>query len=134
MQTITVKTSQREEVLDLTAAVDSALAGRGEGVACVSVAHCTCGLYLNENESGLVEDTLGLLRELTAAQSWRHDRIDDNARAHLAATLLGNAVLLPCRGGRLVLGTWQRLMLVELDGPRQRQITVALLREGGEPG
>ena len=134
MQILTVTTSAREEIVDLTAAVQEALAGQGDGVACVSVGHCTCGLYLNENESGLLEDTLTLLRELIGAHSWRHDRIDDNAGAHLAATLLGNAVLIPCRAGRLALGTWQRLMLVELDGPRRREITVALLPESGEPG
>lgn len=134
MQTLSVRTHAREEILDLTEAVQEALVGRGDGVACVSVAHCTCGLYLNENESGLREDTLALLRELVSGRSWRHDRIDDNAAAHLAATVLGNSVLVPFREGRLALGTWQRLMLVELDGPRQRQITVALLREDGESG
>ena len=129
VETLSVTTNRRQEILDLTEEVQSALGGQGDGVACVSVGHCTCGVYLNENESGLLEDTLALLTELTGGRPWRHDHIDDNAGAHLAATLLGNAVLVPVRGGKLQLGTWQRLMLVELDGPRRRSVTVTLLPE-----
>jgi len=127
METISLSTDHKQEIVDITDQVEAALTGKGDGLACVTVGHCTCGLYLNENESGLVADTLELLQELTGLRSWRHDRIDHNAAAHLGATLLGHAVLIPCRRGRLELGTWQRLMLVELDGPRRRQFQVALL-------
>ena len=129
MQSLTVQTSGQEEIVDITEVIQDALAGKGDGMVCVNVGHCTCALYLNENESGLVADTLDLVREVTGARTWRHDRIDDNAAAHLGATLLGHEVLLPCRQGRLELGTWQRLMLVELDGPRQRTIRLVVLRE-----
>lgn len=131
MTTLQVSTNHREEILDVTGLVQDALLslGAGEGVALVSVPHCTCALYLNENESGLVQDTLELVRHLGRQQRWQHDRIDDNAAAHLAATVLGGTVLVPVRQGRLALGTWQRIMLLELDGPRRRSVTVALLAE-----
>ncbi len=131
MTTLQVSTNHREEILDLTGLVQDALLSLGaeEGVAVVSVPHCTCALYLNENESGLLQDTLELVRHLGRLQRWQHDRIDDNAAAHLAATVLGGTVLIPVRQGRLALGTWQRLLLLELDGPRRRSVTVALLAE-----
>ena len=131
MLTFTITTSHATEVLDLTDQVQAALAelGATAGAALISVAHCTCALYLNENESGLLEDTLTALSFMGRLQHWRHDVIDDNASAHLAATLLGSSVLVPVRGGRLQLGTWQRVLLAELDGPRPRQVTVAVLAE-----
>lgn len=131
MTTLHVATNRREEILDVTGLVQDALRSLGaqEGVALVSVPHCTCALYLNENESGLVQDTLELVRHLGAQRRWQHDRIDDNAAAHLAATLVGGTVLVPVHQGRLALGTWQRIMLLELDGPRRRSLIVALLAE-----
>ena len=131
MLTFTITTSRREEILDLTDRVQDALRqlDATEGVALVSVPHCTCALYLNEHEGGLLDDTLTALGLLGRLQRWRHDVIDDNAAAHLAATLVGNSVLVPVRRGRLELGTWQRVLLAELDGPRTRQVTVAVLRE-----
>ncbi|HYL82557.1 MAG TPA: secondary thiamine-phosphate synthase enzyme YjbQ, partial [Candidatus Acidoferrum sp.] len=57
---------------------------------------------------------------------WRHDRIDDNAAAHIKATILGPSQAVPVRSGRLTLGTWQSVMLVELDGPRDRTVIVAV--------
>ncbi len=56
--------------------------------------------------------------------AWRHDRIDSNAAAHIKATILGPGQTIPVRGGRLALGTWQSVMLVELDGPRERTVIV----------
>jgi secondary thiamine-phosphate synthase enzyme len=59
---------------------------------------------------------------------WLHDRIDDNAHAHIKAALLGSSATLPVEDGELLLGTWQRILLVELDGPRRRRVSVTLLR------
>ncbi len=120
---LTLQTNQRRQILDITDAVTDALAQMdvSDGLLCVSVPHCTCCMYVNENESGLLEDTLSLLEQLAARGIWHHDRIDDNADAHLCASLVGNSVTLPIRGGQIELGTWQRIMLVELDGPRSRR-------------
>ncbi len=133
MLTFTVVTAERQQVLDLTEHVQRALqdAEVRSGVALVSVPHCTCALYLNENEAGLLQDTLSALDALERMQAWRHDVIDDNAGAHLGASFLGNVVLVPVCNGRLQLGTWQRVLMVELDGPRTRQVTVAVLAEAG---
>jgi secondary thiamine-phosphate synthase enzyme len=55
---------------------------------------------------------------------WRHDRVDNNAAAHIKATILGPSETVPVRSGMLRLGTWQSLMLVEFDGPRDRTVIV----------
>ncbi|HEY3396432.1 MAG TPA: secondary thiamine-phosphate synthase enzyme YjbQ [Armatimonadota bacterium] len=136
MVSFTIETSRQQDILDLTPRLTEAVAASGlqEGAALVSVAHCTCALYLNENEPGLLDDTLSLIGTLGMLKRWRHDTIDHNAGAHLAATLIGNSVTVPVSGGRLQLGTWQSVMLVELDGPRPRQVTVTLLPGLAEAG
>ena len=88
----------------------------------VSVPHATAAIIANENERGLLNDILTKVRE-TFPQSlaYAHNRIDDNADAHLAATFLGHSRTFPVEDHRLVRGTWQNLFVVELDGPRARR-------------
>ncbi|MFO7946789.1 MAG: secondary thiamine-phosphate synthase enzyme YjbQ [Armatimonadota bacterium] len=131
VKTLTVSTGSSREIVDITEQVSRAITelGAKTGIVCISVPHCTCSVYVNENETGLVQDTLDMLREMTQDRQWRHNRIDNNADAHLAASLVGNSVMLPVRDGQLELGTWQRVMLVELDGPRSRRITVTTISE-----
>lgn len=126
---LALTTDRRRSIIDITDMVAEALQGMdiGAGLVCISVPHCTCCVYVNENEAGLLEDTLLLLDNIGSHGNWRHDRIDNNADAHLCASLVGNSVTLPVRGGRMELGTWQRIMLVELDGPRTRRVTVTAI-------
>ena len=127
----TITTSAREQIIDVTGEVQSLVAGMidGTGIVCISVPHCTCAVYVNENEAGLVADTLSLIDRLTSG-GWKHDIIDSNADSHLAATLIGSSIVLPIVDGGIELGTWQRIMLVELDGPRHRLISVTAV---GDP-
>jgi secondary thiamine-phosphate synthase enzyme len=127
----TVSTSRSHEVIDITKQVQQAVSEMGveQGIACISVSHCTCALYLDEFERGLVADTLRLLEELTGREGWQHDRIDDNAAAHLASTLLGASLTLPVVDRTVELGTWQRILLAELDGPRRRNVTVSVVAD-----
>ncbi len=130
--TFSRRTSSRVEIADITREVDAMVAASNvqAGIAHIAAPHCTCALYVNENETGLVQDVLRAVQELSVRDGYRHDRIDDNAAAHVAAAIIGSSVTLPVRGGRLELGTWQRVMLLELDGPRSRNIVVTVL--GGD--
>ena len=83
---------------------------------------------MNEAEPGLLEDILDYLSGLTRPGGpWRHNRIDDNAHAHLGQATIGHHASIPLGGGRLLLGTWQRILLVEMDGPRTRRLIVTVL-------
>lgn len=129
-KTFALPTSSRRQVLDITDEVAEVVKANevSSGLCSVSVPHCTCALYINEHEDGLVHDVLTLVDGLVGDEAWHHDRIDHSAGAHLGATLLGNSVQIPVEGGNLVLGTWQRLQLIELDGPRHRRVNVTLIR------
>lgn len=128
-----VRTAAAIEVHDVTGAVRSAVrdAGVENGIACISVPHTTCAVCINENEAGLRSDLERLARDilhpLADKAPFAHDRVDDNARAHLTAVLLGNSVTVPVAAAAPVLGTWQSVFLVELDGPRTRELHVQVI-------
>lgn len=124
---IEVSTSQRFELVDITRYVEKAVADSGvsNGIAQVFVPHATAAIIANENEPGLIEDYISLFKEIFKPDGpWRHNRIDDNAHAHLASGLIGASRSFPVVNGRLVRGTWQNIFLVELDGPRSRRKVV----------
>jgi secondary thiamine-phosphate synthase enzyme len=113
--------------VDITGQVEEALreAKVSDGLCLVFVPHATAAVVINENaDPNVCEDILEALTRLIPEGRWRHDRVDNNAAAHIKATILGPSEAVPIRGGRLGLGTWQSLMLVELDGPRNRTVIV----------
>ena len=130
MQTEFRLRSQRKfEMLDVTDRVRRFVheAGIEEGLCSVYVPHATAAVVINENDDPNVGvDVLDALARLIPEGGWRHDRIDDNAAAHIKATILGPGETIPVRGGQLLLGTWQAIMIVELDGPRERRIVVTI--------
>ncbi|HEY3216032.1 MAG TPA: secondary thiamine-phosphate synthase enzyme YjbQ [Candidatus Eisenbacteria bacterium] len=127
-----VPTGRRIELVNVTRQVAQAAKQSGveTGIALVSVPHTTCALIVNEDEPGLREDILRLVTQvvepLRAAEPFAHDRIDDNAAAHLGSVLLQCSVAVPITSGRPALGTWQSVFLVELDGPRRRTLRVTI--------
>lgn len=124
-----VHTTKKYEVLDITrqvaAAVDAAQVH--EGLCCVFVPHATAAVIINENDDMQIGlDLLDALDKLVPEGKWRHDKIDSNGAAHLKAAMLGPSKTIPVCSGRMALGTWQAVMLVELDGPRERNVTVSV--------
>lgn len=142
-ETITLRTTERLEVLDLTDRV-MALVGRlgvREGMVDLFSMHTTCGVFINEFQPALVADIKRFLEQMVAREAdWRHndpahsdcDRM--NADAHLRAMLLGHHLTLQVSGGEVVLGQWQRILLAELDGPRARTLRVQVMGVSGRVG
>jgi secondary thiamine-phosphate synthase enzyme len=96
-----------------------------EGLCTVFVPHATAAIVINENaDRGFRQDLVHALAKLFPDGVWEHDKVDDNGAAHLKAALLGPSETIPIRGGRLLLGAWQGIALVECDGPRERQVVV----------
>ncbi len=132
MATIEVTTDRAVEARDITPAVAAALPGAG--YAWLSTPHTTCALLLSEVDDELLADlertAVGLLAPL---EPYTHARKGNpNARAHLCSSLFGTQLVLRVRDGRPVLGTYQRIVLLELDGPRTRRLDVEPL-PGGTP-
>ncbi len=130
---VDVRTAARVAVVNVTPECQEALARAGisRGLAVLTVPHTTCGLCVNEDEPGLRHDLEQLASRLVdlvkPQEGFHHDRVDNNARAHLTAVLLGHSATVPVEGGALSLGTWQSLFLLEIDGPRTRRLDMVFL-------
>jgi len=124
---LSIRTRKKQDMVDITSRVADVVkqSGIGDGMCLVYVPHATAAVVINENaDPNVCEDILDALAGLIPDGKWRHDRIDDNAAAHIKATILGPSETLPVKSGRLRLGTWQSILLVELDGPRERTLIV----------
>jgi secondary thiamine-phosphate synthase enzyme len=100
------------------------------GVLVAYTPHTTAALAINENEEGLLEDIVEFLKELTKPERrWKHNIVDDNAHAHLGNVVVGGDKVIPVSNGNLTLGTWQKLLLIEMDGPRVRRINLVYVGE-----
>ena len=124
-----IRTTTKREMIDLTARVADvvARAGMAEGLCSVYTPHATAAIVVNENDDpNVCVDVLDALDRLVPAGIWRHDRVDGNAASHIQATILGPGETIPVAAGKLCLGTWQAVMLVELDGPRERRVLVTV--------
>jgi len=141
-QTFTIQTSQRIELIDLTERVMvlTREAGVREGMVSVSSMHTTVALFVNESQVALLADIQQFLEHIVRQDAdWLHnnpahsdcDRL--NADSHLRAVLLGHSVTLPVSGGEVVLGRWQRLLMAELDGPRERTLRLTVMGIGPRP-
>ncbi|HEU4684842.1 MAG TPA: secondary thiamine-phosphate synthase enzyme YjbQ [Nitrospira sp.] len=130
-QPLHIKTQRRKDVVDLTDRVQAliAKAGLGEGVCSLFVAHTTAALTTGEIGEGTEQDFLQVAEEIIPRIAFRHAHDPSHAWSHMAASLLGPSLSIPVSAGRLTLGTWQSIMLVEFDGPRERIVHVMLIRE-----
>ena len=132
-QVLHCPTRQKLEFINLTGLVEDHVAQSGitDGLVLVQSLHATASVFVNEWQDALLEDFRTLVEDAVRADgAWRHNdpRYSDcdrgNAASHLRAMMLGSSAVLGIRGGRLVRGTWQSIILAELDGPRERSISV----------
>ncbi len=145
----TFTTSQRRQFVRITEDVEQAVADSGvrEGMVLVSAMHITAGVWVNDDEPGILEDTLEWLDKL-APPSWRppandvaaqlspdpgdfrhHRGGEDNGDAHLKNLLVHHQVVLPITDGRLDLGPWQAVFYAEFDGGRAKRLVIKVLGE-----
>jgi secondary thiamine-phosphate synthase enzyme len=105
--------------------------GVNEGMALVSAMHITAGVYVNDNESGLIEDIDQWLEHLAPFHKnyKHHETGEDNGDSHLKALLIHHEVIVPITAGKLDLGRWQRIFYAEFDGQRDKRVIVKVMGE-----
>jgi secondary thiamine-phosphate synthase enzyme len=126
-----IRTQNKNDVVDLTRQIDELVrqADLEQGLCHVYVPHATAAIIVNENDDPQIgQDLLNALDGLIPEGVWLHDKVDENGASHLKATILGPSETIPIQRGRLALGTWQAIMLVDFDGPRDRTAIVTLTR------
>lgn len=125
-----INTNKNFEIIDITSRINE-LIDIEEGIISIFSKHSTSAIVVNENESGLLNDLELTLNNLISDKfSYRHDRIDNNAKSHLKSFLLSSSECLPIKNSRLDLGIWQSVFFIELDGPRHgRTISLTMIGE-----
>lgn len=129
---VTVNTESRVNLVDITSDVEESIGESGvkQGICLVYLPHSTAAIVVNEHEDGLMHDMLAQVEKLFPRDAgWLHDRVDDNAYAHLASAIIGSSRAFPIREGQLMRGRWQNIFLLELDGPRSRRIVIQTFGE-----
>ncbi len=129
MEKLSVKTSRREEMVNLTAAVQRLVGdqGWGDGLLHLWCPHTTGALTVNEAaDPDVVRDMVASLATLVPRHGdYRH--VEGNSDAHIKSSLMGPGLTLIVEGGRVQLGTWQGVFFCEWDGPRSRQVWAMFL-------
>jgi secondary thiamine-phosphate synthase enzyme len=133
--TFTVCTTEHKQCVEITESVREIVrkAKVKSGLCHVMALHATAAIVINENDDPCIGTDLisALDRMIPDHAGWQHDRVDNNAQAHIKAAILGPSETIAIENGDLVLGTWQGIILVELDGPRARRtISVRIVPEG----
>lgn len=121
-----IETTKNREVVDITDHVHQHITDAAHGVS-VFVAHTTCAVTTADLDPGTDLDLLDAAWEMIPKLEYRHPHDPSHVPAHLASSFIGPSVIVPVSDGQLQLGTWQRIVLVELDGPRERRIIIQTL-------
>ena len=126
--TIELETHAAREVVDITARVEALIHGVPGGSCHLFLKHTTAGLMVVTSEKDVPIDIMDILQSLTPQRSYRHDS-PAHVAAHFLSALVGPSLYLPVRDGKLALGEFQRVVLMEFEGPRRREIELRLLAE-----
>ncbi|MFH1590837.1 MAG: secondary thiamine-phosphate synthase enzyme YjbQ [archaeon] len=128
-----INTAQRQEFRNITADVEAAVRQSGvkEGLVLVNPMHITSAVFVNDAESGLLEDFAEWLEELapTKPDYAHHKTGEDNADAHLKRTLMGHQVTMAITDGSLDLGPWEQIYYAEFDGIRDKRVLIKIIGE-----
>ena len=126
---LTFQTSTGKQIIDITSKVADLVnqSSAKEGLCLVFGQHTTCSVMLGEYETGLDEDFLNMFEQLKPKGPFQHAHEPDHAPSHLFSSMVGEQVVIPIQDGQLTFGTWQKIMLVEFNGPRTRDVIVQII-------
>ena len=128
---ISVKTSEKRQLLDFTEDIEREIAKYkvAEGILVVFTKHTTCSLIISEIEDKLEKDLLNYFEQEGPRGPFSHSHGgQSHTPAHILSATIGQSLVIPVKNSQMFLGTWQRISLVEFDGPREREIVIQILQ------
>lgn len=132
---LTINTKKRREYINITGTVEALVKKSGiqEGLCLVNAMHITASVYINDAESGLIQDFDDFLEGLAPHEPisrYRHNRTgEDNGDAHIKRTIMGREAVVAVTGGRLDFGPWEQIYYAEFDGRRPKRVMVKIIGE-----
>jgi secondary thiamine-phosphate synthase enzyme len=130
MREIIIKTKEKQQVVDITKKIEKELPNF-EGVCNIFVLHTTAAITTADLDPGTDQDMLDAYEEMLPDLNYRHPHDPSHVKDHIEASTLGPNVLVPFENQKLQLGTWQKVVLFEFNGPRQRKIILSFLKDEG---
>ncbi len=126
---ITITTHEKDELIDITDEIEEVLEDQDveNGVCTIFVKHSTCCLTTADMEEGMEEDFLGALRAMAPKLDYIHPHDPSHAPDHILSSIIGTSLTIPFEKKQLVLGVWQQVVLVELNGPRDRTLHITVV-------
>jgi len=126
-----IDTDRKTQAVDVTAICQSLIAEAKNGIAVFAVMHTTAALIICEDETNLRDDLVKVAENwLANLRPFSHGRYGaPNAEAHITSALAGTSLTLPILDGKLLLGSWQSILLLELDGPRRRKLVCTVIEK-----
>lgn len=127
MQQLTFTTTKKKEILDITEQINQELKINNiqEGCCLLFITHTTAAITTADLDPGTDLDMLDAFAHMMPKLAYRHPHNPDHVTDHILSSLIGPSLLLPVQRGGLLLGTWQRVVLIELDGPRTRTVVLS---------
>ena len=128
MMKLTIKTQNKREVVDITDKVNEEVSKQKfkEGVCNLFLTHTTAALTCADLDPGTDQDYLHAFAHIVPNLNYQHPHDPSHTPDHILSSLIGTSLSVPVENGKLVLGTWQRVVLIEFDGPRERNIMISL--------
>jgi secondary thiamine-phosphate synthase enzyme len=130
MERINIKTTKEKEIVDITEEVEKQVEWQGinEGICCLFLTHTTAALTTADLDPGTDLDMLDVFEKIVPKLQFRHPHNPEHAPSHILSSLIGTSLVVPIENSELILGKWQRIVLVELDGPRDREIILNFIK------
>lgn len=120
-----ITTKKSRQLIDITDEISQHLPENESGVVSIFVLHTTAAVTTIDSDPGIDGDFFDFLSGITPKVQWRHPHNPPHVPAHILSSIIGPSVAIPYADGQLQLGTWQRIVLVELDGPRERKLIIS---------
>lgn len=129
MEKLVIDTKTQREVVDITDKVNSFLKKKRakDGMCHIVVLHTTCALTTADLDPGTDKDLLDAIEKIFPKGKYRHPHDPSHVGDHIMSSIIGSSLSLPVEGGELILGTWQRVVLIEFAGPRERTIALEFI-------
>ncbi|OGK12136.1 hypothetical protein A3B40_04975 [Candidatus Roizmanbacteria bacterium RIFCSPLOWO2_01_FULL_37_16] len=128
MEKIIINTKKEKELVDITDKVNEIIKKNDfkEGAVTLFLTHTTAALTTIDEDPGIDLDLFDALEEMVPKLKYRHPHNPSHVPSHILSSLIGTSLTLLVEGGELILGTWQRVVLIELDGPKEREIYISI--------
>ena len=126
MEILLVKTTQKKQIIDITDEINDRLPD-ASGLCHLFLKHTTAGITTADLDPGTDLDMLDAFEAMMPKLNYRHPHDPSHVGDHIMSSMIGSSLTVPFENGQLILGTWQRVVLADLDGPREREITISFL-------